>query len=285
MNYLLLSPFAGLSPALPHSTFTFAGGEPHLKLGPEALAAAGQPVCVAVRARNSADFLLSLLAKDALDRAGFSAVDLFIPYFPGARQDRVMVPGEPLTAKVYAQLINAAGFRRVTVFDPHSEVTPALLDRCRVISNVGFIREVIGRIPDAHNLTLVAPDAGAAKKIHALAAALEWPRTVQCDKIRDVRSGQLSGARVFADDLAGADCLIVDDICDGGGTFLQLAAALRSRNAGRLFLAVSHGIFSKGTEALSVHFERIFTTDSFYEGGLEFRISELGFRGTVGDFS
>jgi ribose-phosphate pyrophosphokinase len=55
---------------------------------------------------------------------------------------------------------------------------------------------------------------------------------------------------------------MVDDICDGGGTFLGLAEELKSKNAGKLFLAVSHGIFSKGISKLSSMFENIFTTDS-----------------------
>ena len=177
-----------------------------------------------------------------------------------------MVAGEALSVRVFAQMINGAGFRRVTVFDPHSEVAPALLDRCRVIDHHEFVREVIARIPDARMLQLVAPDAGSAKKMHHLAKALRWEQVVQCDKTRDVLSGELSGAQVFADDLAGADCLVVDDICDGGGTFIQLARALKAKNAGRLFLAVSHGIFSKGTEVLLPHYEGLFTTNSFYQG-------------------
>jgi len=57
--------------------------------------------------------------------------------------------------------------------------------------------------------------------------------------------------------------LIVDDICDGGGTFLGLAKELKSKNAGKLYLAISHGIFSKGFESLAKDFQKIFTTDSF----------------------
>lgn len=261
MHYLNLSPALSLQPALPFTAFRFSGGEPHLKIDPAGLEP-GAPVCIAVQARSTDEVLLALLAADALRRLGVQHLELFIPYFPGARQDRVMTSGEPLSALVYARLINAAGFDRVTVFDPHSDVTPALLERCQVLNHHAFIAQVLSEIPGARNLTLVAPDAGAAKKMHHLATALGHERTVQCGKVRDVRSGQLSAAQVFSDDLAGADCLIVDDICDGGGTFLALADALRAKNAGRLFLAVSHGIFSKGVEVLRPCFERVFTTNS-----------------------
>jgi ribose-phosphate pyrophosphokinase len=278
MIFLNLSARLKRQPELPCETFVFNGGEPHLKIDPTALDTlnpAETPVCITVQARSSDDVLRTLLAHDALKRLGFRDIDLFMPYFPAARQDRVMVPGEALSVKVYANLINAAGFRRVTVFDPHSEVTPALLNNCETLQNHTFIREVLAQIPDANQLALVSPDAGAAKKIHQLAAALEWGRVVQCDKIRDVRTGGLSGAQVFSDDLHGADCLIVDDICDGGGTFIQLAEALKAKNAGRLFLAVSHGIFSKGTAVLERHFERVFTTDSFCQGTSDTFLSVL----------
>ena len=81
--------------------------------------------------------------------------------------------------------------------------------------------------------------------------------------MRDVKTGKLSGFKVYSDDLEGQDCIIVDDICDAGGTFMGLATELKKKNAGKLFLAVSHGIFSKGLDNLTQYFDTIFTTDSF----------------------
>ncbi len=239
--------------------FTFAGGEPHLKIQPDLDAA--RPVRIAHRLNSFQDLGLLCLAVDALRRMGVRHIEAFIPYFPAARQDRVMVPGEPLSVKVYADIINALRLERVTVFDPHSEVTPALLNGCAVLSNHNFIQQVLAQIPD--EALLVSPDGGALKKIYKLSAALGGRRAVvECSKSRDVKTGQLSGFQVYADDLQGQACLIVDDICDGGGTFIGLAAALRAKNAGPLYLAVSHGIFSKGFEELGACFARIFTTDS-----------------------
>ena len=89
-------------------------------------------------------------------------------------------------------------------------------------------------------------------------------------KIRDVKTRKLSGFKVYADDLQGRDCLVVDDICDGGGTFLGLAKELKAKNAGKLYLAVSHGIFSRGVERLLEHYDGVFSTNSFGEvEGLE----------------
>ncbi|MEL6720431.1 MAG: phosphoribosyltransferase family protein [Bacteroidota bacterium] len=79
----------------------------------------------------------------------------------------------------------------------------------------------------------------------------------------NIKTGQLSDFQVYANDLNAKNCLIVDDICDGGRTFIGLAEALKHKGANRLYLAVSHGIFSYGFEELNNHFEHIFTTDAF----------------------
>lgn len=244
--------------AIAHKSFTFYGGEPHIKIEPGFDAT--QPVTITHRLSSFNAFGLLLVATDALRRMGVTSLNLFIPYFPGARQDRVMVPGEPLTVKVYADIINSLGFEKVTVVDPHSDVTPALLNNVEVISNHAFIAEVLKR---TGSITLIAPDGGALKKIYKLSEYLGGYPVVECVKSRDVATGKLSGFKVYADDLQGKDCLIVDDISDGGGTFIGLAEALKAKNAGKLYLAVSHGIFSKGFEVFGQVFEKIYTTNSF----------------------
>jgi len=242
---------------LSFEAFTFSGGEPHIKILTSLSKDAS--VMISHRLQSFNDLGLLLVAVDALRRMGARQIRLFLPYFPGARQDRVMVPGEPLTVKVYANLINGLGLEQVIILDPHSDVTSALLERVHVIANLEFAQAVLKEIP---NTTLIAPDAGAVKKVHFLANKLESP-VITCSKIRDVSTGHLSSFQVHIDDLHGQDCLIIDDICDGGRTFLGLAKALKAKNAGKLYLAVTHGIFSKGTDALQAHFEAIFTTNSF----------------------
>jgi ribose-phosphate pyrophosphokinase len=73
----------------------------------------------------------------------------------------------------------------------------------------------------------------------------------------------LAGFEVFANDLKGDDCVIVDDICDGGRTFIGIAQELKMKNAGDIYLCVSHGIFSHGFDELRKYFKKIFTTNSF----------------------
>ncbi|MCC9072621.1 ribose-phosphate diphosphokinase [Flavobacterium sp. F-65] len=244
-------------------SFIFSGGEPHIKINPDF--DTNQAITITHRLNSFNDFGLLCLAVDALRRMDVKIISLFIPYFPAARQDRVMIKGEPLSVKVYADIINAMNLEKVFVFDAHSEVTPALINNCEVIPNHTFIQTVIKTI--GNDVKLISPDGGALKKIYKVSEFLGGVEVVECSKSRDVKTGRLSGFKVYEDDLQGMDCLIVDDICDGGGTFVGLAEELKNKNAGKLYLAVSHGIFNKGFEVLDC-FEKIFTTNSFkdFEG-------------------
>ncbi|MCA6422580.1 MAG: ribose-phosphate pyrophosphokinase [Flavobacterium sp.] len=242
---------------IPFESFIFSGGEPHIKINPNF--DKSKEVTVTHRLNSFNDLGILCLAVDALQRLGAKLENLIIPYFPSARQDRIMMEGEPLSVKVYADIINGFRFKKVIVFDAHSEVTPAIVNNCKVITNHRFIQKVIQAIGD--NVLLISPDGGALKKIYKVAEFLGGLEVVECSKSRDVRTGKLTGFKVYADDLRGANCLLVDDICDGGGTFIGLAKELKKKNAGNLYLAVSHGIFSKGLDELTC-FNRIFTTDS-----------------------
>jgi ribose-phosphate pyrophosphokinase len=250
-------------PEIIFQSFTFSGGEPHIKINPDFDTT--QKVTLTYRLNSFNDLGLLCIAVDALRRMDVKNIDLFIPYFPAARQDRVMIKGEPLSVKVYADIINTLQLNKVYVFDAHSEVTPALVNNCEVIPNHTFIETVVKAI--GNEVKLISPDGGALKKIYKVSEFLGGVEVVECSKSRDVKTGRLSGFKVYNDDLQGMDCLIVDDICDGGGTFVGLAEELKNKNAGKLYLAVSHGIFNKGFAVLDC-FEKIFTTNSFkdFEG-------------------
>ena len=145
-------PFVG--DEITYKSFTFAGGEPHIKIESSF---SKEKVVVTHRLQSFNDLGLLCVAIDALQRMEVRSIDLFIPYFPAARQDRLMMAGEPLTVKVYTDIINAMNLNKVMVFDPHSEVTPALLNNCQVITNYNFISDVIKQLGE---VKLVSPDGG-----------------------------------------------------------------------------------------------------------------------------
>jgi len=269
MKYLHLdADFTPFGKSIAFEAFTFNGGEPHIKIKEDLSISSldfsnnrePNEILITTRIRSFNDLGFVLVANDALKRMGVDKISLLLPYFPAARQDRVMVSGEALTVKVYADIINAAQFEQVIILDPHSEVTPALLNKVTVISNHQFVQKALANETD---YLLIAPDGGALKKVYKLAQYLDGQAVVECSKMRAVKTGQLSGFKVFADDLAEKTCVLVDDICDGGGTFLGLAEALKVKNAGKLILVVTHGIFSKGVAELAKTFSKIYCTNAF----------------------
>ena len=202
------------------------------------------------------------MATDACRRAGAKDIHLFIPYLPYARQDRACSRGEAFALKVFADLLNGQEYASVTIFDPHSDVAPALIERSVVIDNTAFVAAVLSGKSDS-DYRLVAPDAGAAKKVVKVAEALSHKEPpVQCIKRRI--HGKVMGVEVFCPDFEGKDAYIIDDICDGGATFTEVAQALRQRNVGTVNLVVSHGIFSRGLDVLKDGgIDHVYTTDSF----------------------
>lgn len=253
-------PFLDLLSSFP-DRFEFPSGcEPHVTTTP--IICRKEDVLLTTRIRTMNDFFTLLLATDACKRAGASSVSCFIPYLPFARQDRVMNVGEPLSLKVIADIINLQGYKEVWLFDPHSEVSLALIDNSKVYTNHNFVEQVLRVQKD---YLIVSPDAGAYKKIFKLCQHLNYKdEIVLCNKTRDVTTGNITSVFCPVEDFRGKDLYIVDDICDGGGTFILLARELRKRNCGTINLIVTHGIFSKGVEALE-NIDHIYTTDSFQD--------------------
>ncbi|WP_313621301.1 ribose-phosphate diphosphokinase [Achromobacter sp.] len=209
--------------------------------------------------KSADDVMQLLMLTDALRRLNPAApVHLDMPYVPYARQDRVCNPGEALGAAVFCKLINDQQYATVTIVEPHSDVTPALLQRVRVVDAAAFLKKALAAPAFAGGVTLMAPDAGARKRVQALAKALGVADVRYAEKVRDPRTGRITETRV-PDDIPAQPVLVVDDICDGGRTFLELAAALRDKTTQPLYLYVTHGIFSKGLAELSARYADIFT--------------------------
>lgn len=251
---------------------TFPGGELHLQLQIEEDSVTDDAhLVLAARYNTPADIIKVVLAADAARRLGFAKMSLIMPYFPAARQDRVCNVGEPLTVKIFADMINGCGFDAVHILSPHSEVTPALLnnvvvhDECELVEEM--LRKWITRSISA-TVNLVCPDAGAGKRVGKVATYLakRFPQNtinlIRCEKVRDVRDGSLKEFFVQADDLGGHPTLIIDDIVAYGGTFLGLADKLRERNCGDLGIFVSHADCETGLNNLRTKFDAVVTTDS-----------------------
>lgn len=215
---------------------------------------------ILLRPMSMLDLMGGLFFVDALQERNQRDIDLILPFVPGARQDRLNDKGDFLfTAKSVAKEINARKFRSVTVLDPHSEVTPALIDRCRVIHAHECVHAGGAQFAPIRYSAVVSPDSGAEKRAGAVARNLNLPM-IHGWKTRDVATGAITGFGLERSDVQGR-VLVVDDICDGGGTFEGLAKIIEERGL-KADLYVTHGIFSKGTTELLKHYERIYCTDS-----------------------
>ncbi|HKR42624.1 MAG TPA: ribose-phosphate diphosphokinase [Paraburkholderia sp.] len=243
-------------------TVKFPGGEMHVTVGVDVPA---DELLIVAHLPDSAAVMTLLMATDALRRAYMDIpVALAMPYVPYARQDRVANAGEALSIKVFCDIINAQRYSRVTIQDPHSDVVAALLERVVIDDPLPALRRAVASVGTCP--TLVAPDAGARKRVFKLAKALELD-VVFADKTRDTRTGAIAGTKV-QDDLPDTPLLVVDDICDGGRTFTELADALCERQAAQgidrdLYLYVTHGIFSKGLDPLLTRYAAVFARNNW----------------------
>ena len=245
-------------------TMVFPDGQPHIKFDLSKIKDFTEGVEIVARIANPSDLFMVLLAKDALEASDFERFDLHITYLMAARMDRQMTEGEPFSLRIVAAIINQADFHRITIFDPHSEVSTALILRSKAIGNEQFVKNCINHFYQNNpqdDYALISPDAGALKKIYKVAQFVDAPSVIECSKKRDVKTGHLTGFSSNVMDFGRKTCFIVDDICDGGGTFIGLADLLKQRNAGKVVLIVSHGIFSKGFDL--AHIDAIYCTNSF----------------------
>jgi ribose-phosphate pyrophosphokinase len=244
----------------------FPDGQPHIKIDVESIGKLDKQASLRILTRitNANDLMLVLFVKSTLDYLEFVHVELHISYLLAARMDRIMLDGEPFSLKVVAGILNQGNFKKVKIFDPHSDVSTALIDRAYTISNHEFVKDALDDYFKRYRQTdfcVVSPDAGALKKIHKLAQYLDIDNVVECMKERDLKTGALTNFKTTTESLENLTCFIIDDICDGGGTFAGTAKMLLEKGAAKIVLIVSHGIFSKGT--LITDIDEIYTTDSY----------------------
>ena len=227
-------------------------------------------VSITSRFNSFLDLELIIAANQALREFSYvENVKLNVPYFLGARSDRKFEAGTSNYLKtVICPIINAQKFSRVTVLDPHSDVLEACLDNYHKHNNHRLVKDALTAIDNKNDaqerICLVSPDAGAYKKIFDVAKEFGINRIITANKVRDIKTGNIIRTEVpTLDQHEDLKYVIIDDICDGGRTFVELAKAMKeSRPTAKIYLIVTHGIFSAGFDTLNQYFEGIYTTNS-----------------------
>lgn len=214
---------------------------------------------------DDSEFFAVISTIEHLRETRHRPVRLVMPYLPNARMDRVVDGTEVFTLKHFAKAINNTMCESVTVFDPHSNVGVALLDRVIVDTPKRYILRTIDDIKSqfgVQNLLIFYPDEGAMKRYSGM---IDLPYAFSSKK-RDWVTGKILGLDVhgMTDLIQGQDILIVDDICSRGGTFYHSAKKLKELGANRIFLYVSHceNVVEDGEMLGSGLVEKVFTTDS-----------------------
>lgn len=240
-----------------YKCFKFPCGEKHVVLND--IQELPNLLNVTLYYNSDEDIIELLLLNDAIKQIGGHIDQLHIPYVPYSRQDRVSVPGECLSIKVFCDLINTIKANTVVIEDPHSDVTSSLLNNVVVIHQHEIFQTYAYRGDPYY---LVSPDGGALKKTYKLAAVMgsQILGVIECSKKRDVKTGEISGIRVNYDEIIhDKDFCIVDDICDGGRTFIEIAKALQKFQPRKIILMVTHGFFTKGLEVFDGLIDEIYT--------------------------
>lgn len=263
----MLKLFIGKDPAKV-TIFKFPAGESGVSFKWDNLRTRTEPTLsckISLKYEGNEDILNLALLVDAVRRQHPQIeINLDMPYFPYARQDRVCNPGESLSVKVIADIINSLHLTRVYVTDPHSDVLGAVLNNMVQVDVSYSIKRALTTVCKAQNTKLVSPDAGALKKIYRYAKECGGVDVVRADKSRDTSTGKITGTVVYSEHLGKTNLLVVDDICDGGGTFVPLAQELRKITDGTVSLFVTHGLFTKGVDIVADVFDNVFVVNNMY---------------------
>jgi ribose-phosphate pyrophosphokinase len=209
------------------------------------------------------DNLMELLVSlDALKRSSARRVTAVIPYYGYARQDRKSAPRTPISAKLVANMITAAGADRVLTLDLHAGQIQGFFDI--PTDNLYAEPVLVKDILDNHarrDLIIVSPDVGGVFRARQIARRLDVDLAI-IDKRRE-RAG-VSEVMNIIGDVGGRRCILVDDMVDTAGTLCNAARALMGAGASAVFSYVSHGVLSGGAVARVIDspIEMLVTTDS-----------------------
>ncbi len=196
-------------------------------------------------------------------------LELEAPFLPYSRQDKPISNVTTFALDTFFTIVQACGYFRVRTFDAHS----------RIEEYMGISETPVHFFNSIYNHDVICyPDSGAYARYNHSLSVLSSPialaENLYCTKIRNQLTGQIEGLKIEnVKDLAGKKVLIVDDLCDGGRTFIEVAKALKEHNPEQIDLAVSHGIFSKGKQVLhDAGITNIYTTNSLLNNPDGFKV-------------
>lgn len=186
-----------------------------------------------------------------------SAINLYLSYLPYARQDKIISNGTTFALSTFSTHLNYLKLDKIEILDAHSEKAIGLIDNS---VNLFPVNEILMTVRNFNPDIICYPDAGAVKRYTTVYHA----EYIYADKVRDQSTGQITSYKLNLNgkDIKSKRVLMIDDLIDGGTTFIKLSKMLKEEGSNVNALYVTHGIFSNGLKPLfEAGISRIFTKD------------------------
>ncbi len=183
-----------------------------------------------------------LLMMDALRRASANSINLMVPYFGYAKQDKKKTGREPISAKVMADMMENAGAERLVTIDLHAQQIEGFFDI--PVDNLSAIYTFAGFLKKKkmENTVVVSPDSGGTKRARDLANAMQAERIAIIDKYRP--DWRKANAMNVIGKVDGMNAIIVDDFIDTGGSMVEAVKAVRNHKAEKIWVACTHPLLT-----------------------------------------
>lgn len=233
-----------------YEVMTFPDGEKHLKINE---LDRKDTVAILCRIKSSDDLFLLMQLSDILNRQCVSIEYIEIFYLMSMRCDRLFSFEQPFTLKIVADVINSFNADKVLIYEPHSKETLKLIKNSKFVMSRQMPKKGV----------LCFPDSGAYRRYkYELYGTGE---AIICTKKRDVNTGKLLNFAIEDKGcyVEGNVINVIDDLCDGGGTFCGIAEILRPLNPSELNLYVTHAVQREGIEKVSKFYDNVYITNSY----------------------
>lgn len=228
------------------------------------------PIEITWKFENNEEMIVLQFVVEHLRSCDFSHIELYMPYIPNGRMDRVKSADDVFTLKYFCNFINWLNFKKVTVLDPHSYVSEALINNINTKNPDGYILQAIKALEKEHpsmsreDWMMFYPDEGAMKRY---SGSLPYKYAFGI-KQREWKTGKIKGLDVAGcvEEIKDKVILIVDDICSKGGTFYHSAKKLKELGAKEIYLYVTHceNTILEGDMLESGLVEKVYTTNSIF---------------------
>ncbi|MEX2028545.1 MAG: ribose-phosphate diphosphokinase [Candidatus Curtissbacteria bacterium] len=224
---------------------------------------------------------LALIA-DALKRSGAHRITAIIPYFGYSRKEKQSRSGEPISAKVVADLIVSSGISKVVCIDLHADAIVGFFNVPVIYLSALDVLAARIKKEKLTNPIVVSPDVGGVKRARNFAAILDMPLVV-IEKRREVAARDTIEILSMSGEVAGDTAIIIDDIISTGSTIIESAKALKEKGVKKVIVCATHAVFAgNAIENLEKsQIDKVFVTDTIAGGIKSEKIEQVTVSGAV----